>query len=55
MTVLSTSKNAAPVGSAGTSSALSTSAAAADASPASAERLRRSRGTSRRVSRWVRR
>ena len=38
MTVLSTSKNAAAVGSAGWSSAVSTSAAAAAASPASVDR-----------------
>ena len=41
MTVLSTSKNAADVGSTGWSSATSTSAAAAAASPASVERCRR--------------
>ena len=42
MIVLSTSKNAAAVGSGDTASARSTSAAAADASPASTDRARRS-------------
>ena len=52
MIVLSTSKNAATCGSGGICSELSTSAAAAEASPARAERLRRSgRGLSRRGGR----
>ena len=44
MTVLSTSKNAAAVGSAGGASAVSTSVTAAAASPASTDRCFRSSG-----------